>query len=278
MPELPEVETTRQGIAPYLQDQTPLSIQVRQPKLRWPVDKAALTRWCGSPIKQVRRRGKYLILSNTNGHVLIHLGMSGSLRILPVDTPAQKHDHIDLVLQNGRLLRYSDPRRFGAWLFWGEADPLTHPLLSALGPEPLSEAFNRDYLHRHTQKSRRAIKVMIMDSRIVVGVGNIYANEALFQARIHPKQPANTLSMQQISALTASIKAILTQAIEQGGTTLQDFTQPDGRPGYFAQTLQVYGKTGQSCPKCGHAIEQLTIGQRSSYFCPRCQAYNNAHD
>lgn len=274
MPELPEVETTRKGIAPHLLDQRPAEVIVRQPKLRWLVDKAALAQWCGAPISQVHRRGKYLILTNAYGHVLIHLGMSGSLRVLPQSIPAEKHDHIDLLLQGGTLLRYTDPRRFGAWLYWQAADPFTYPLLTKLGPEPLSDAFNSAYLYTQCQKSRRAIKSLIMDSHIVVGVGNIYANEALFQARIHPQQLACTLSEPQVSALTEAIRVILAAAIDQGGTTLQDFTQPDGKPGYFAQTLQVYGKAGDPCPRCQQPIAQMVIGQRSSYFCPQCQAYN----
>ncbi len=278
MPELPEVETTRRGIAPHLEHAIPTQIRVRQPQLRWPVEIASFEHWCGAPITRVQRRGKYLILTNTNGHVLIHLGMSGSLRILLANTQPHKHDHIDLVLHNGKILRYTDPRRFGAWLFWDEPDPLTHPLLAKLGPEPLSDTFNSAYLYARTQKSRRAIKTLIMDSRTIVGAGNIYANEALFQAGIHPSQPAHTLNTQQIKTLTTAIKTILAQAVELGGTTLQDFTQPDGKPGYFAQTLQVYGKTGKPCPTCGHTIEQITLGQRSSYFCPICQAYNKAHD
>ncbi|SIN72018.1 DNA-(apurinic or apyrimidinic site) lyase [Sulfurivirga caldicuralii] len=271
MPELPEVETTRRGIAPALGHATPQKAVVRQPRLRWPVDSDALQRWCGAPINTIQRRSKYLILSNDKGHLLIHLGMSGSLRVLPQDTPAQKHDHIDLLLDNSHLLRYTDPRRFGAWLVHFDTDPLTHPLLSQLGPEPLSEAFNGDHLYAACQKSRRAIKVLIMDSKVVVGVGNIYANEALFLAGIHPATPANTLTPAQTDTLAATIKQVLARAIEQGGTTLQDFTQPDGKPGYFAQQLNVYGHAGKPCPRCGTPIQILTLGQRSSFFCPRCQ-------
>ncbi len=271
MPELPEVETTRRGIAPSLAHAIPQKAAVRQPRLRWPVDKSALQRWCGAPITSIARRSKYLILSNEHGHLLIHLGMSGSLRVLPQGTPAQKHDHIDLQLDNGQLLRYTDPRRFGAWLVHFDTDPLTHPLLAKLGPEPLSEAFNGDTLYAACQKSRRAIKVLIMDSKVVVGVGNIYANEALFLAGIHPASPANTLTPAQTGTLAETIKQVLARAIEQGGTTLQDFTQPDGKPGYFAQQLNVYGRAGEPCLRCGTPIETLTLGQRSSFFCPSCQ-------
>ncbi len=271
MPELPEVETTRRGIAPLLNHATPQSAVVRQPRLRWPVDEAALQAWCGAPLTAVSRRSKYLILSNNNGHLLIHLGMSGSLRILQQGTPAQKHDHIDLHFETGQLLRYTDPRRFGAWLLWPEPDPLTHPLLAKLGPEPLSDAFNGAYLWEKVRSSRRAIKVAIMDSTIVVGVGNIYANEALFLAGLHPATPAKRLTPPQADRLAEAIKQVLARAIEQGGTTLQDFTRPDGKPGYFAQQLNVYGRGGAPCPHCGTTLETLTLGQRSSVFCPRCQ-------
>ena len=271
MPELPEVETTRRGIAPLLQRTTPLKAVVRQPRLRWPVDESALQSWCGAPIATIDRRSKYLILGNARGHVLIHLGMSGSLRILPQDVPPQPHDHIDLILDNGQMLRYTDPRRFGAWLTWPRPDPLAHPLLARLGPEPLGDDFNGDYLHSQARKSRRAIKTLIMDGKVVVGVGNIYASEALFLAGIHPARPASTLAREETERLAQSIRAVLQAAIEQGGTTLQDFTRPDGRPGYFARQLNVYGRAGLPCPRCGTAIESLTLGQRSSFFCPRCQ-------
>ena len=270
MPELPEVETTRRGIAPMLHNRVPRQVVVRQVKLRWPVPVTALQGWCGAPIEQVWRRGKWLGLSSDNGHVLIHLGMSGCLRIVPADCPVQAHDHVDVVLDHGKVLRYTDPRRFGAWLFTA-TDPLHHPRLRHLGPEPLSAAFTSEWLARQCSRSRRAIKALIMDSRVVVGVGNIYATEALFRAGIHPARGANTLSKRAVSRLVAEIQAVLAAAIEQGGTTLQDFTRPDGRPGYFAQALQVYGRAGQPCPRCGTLLHQQQIAQRSSVFCPVCQ-------
>ncbi len=271
MPELPEVETTRRGVEPALSGQIPREVVVRCERLRWPVPVPELRAWCGAPIERVGRRGKWLILSSERGHVLIHLGMSGCLRVLPAETPPQKHDHVDLLLSDGRVLRYTDPRRFGAWLFTAD-DPLCHPRLKNLGPEPLSEAFNARWLMAQCQRSRRAIKAVIMDSRVVVGVGNIYATEALFSAGIHPAQPANTLNARAIERLVSAIRAVLQAAIEQGGTTLQDFTRPDGRPGYFAQALQVYGRAGDPCPRCGAGLEKWVIGQRSSVFCPVCQS------
>ncbi len=270
MPELPEVETTRKGLAPHLSGRTPVRAIVRQPSLRWPVEADALNRWCGAPITAVNRRSKWLVLENAHGHVLVHLGMSGSLRVLPADTPARKHDHVDLLLDDGHLLRYTDPRRFGAWLT-GSGDWRQHPRLAALGPEPLDEAFSTEYLAEHCRNSRRAIKTLIMDSRIVVGVGNIYANEALFLAGIHPTRPACTLTEEETARLHAAIVAVLRKAIEAGGTTLQDFTRPDGQPGYFAQQLHVYGRLGEPCPRCGSRIERMNLGQRSAFFCPRCQ-------
>ena len=272
MPELPEVETTRRGLQPHLIGRIPVSVRVRQARLRWPVDERGLAQWCGAPIEAVNRRSKWLVLENAKGFVLIHLGMSGSLRVLPAGTPAQKHDHVDLLLDDDRLLRYTDPRRFGAWLV-GQGDWRQHPRLKTLGPEPLSDAFSIDQLAAQSHNSRRAIKTLIMDSRIVVGVGNIYANEALFMAGIHPARPANTLSADEVVCLHEAIVWVLRQAIEAGGTTLQDFTRPDGRPGYFSQALAVYGKAGEPCPRCGQAsIERVILGQRSAFFCPHCQA------
>ncbi len=270
MPELPEVETTRRGIAPALIGAVPQQVMVRQPKLRWPVPTEALQAWCGAPIEAVGRRGKWLILSSRHGHVLIHLGMSGSLRLLRDASIPGRHDHVDLVLADGGVLRYNDPRRFGAWLFTAQ-EPLHHVYLASLGPEPLSEAFDGAYLYERACGSRRAIKVLIMDSRVVVGVGNIYATEALFLAGIHPARPANTLSMDEADALARSVRQVLQAAIEQGGTTLQDFSRPDGRPGYFAQRLHLYGRAGQPCPRCGVTLAQIRLGQRSSVFCPVCQ-------
>jgi len=270
MPELPEVETTRRGIAPALESQVPKQVVVRQANLRWRVPVQALQAWCDAPIEQVWRRGKWLVLSSAHGHVLIHLGMSGCLRIVSADLPAQKHDHVDLILGNGQALRYTDPRRFGAWLFTSE-DPLSHPRLCYLGPEPLSEVFSAKWLAQQCSRSRRAIKALIMDSHVVVGVGNIYATEALFSAGIHPARSAHTLSEREIARLVAAIQTVLRAAIAQGGTTLQDFSRPDGRPGYFAQALQIYGRADEPCPRCGTALQKQVIAQRSSVFCPVCQ-------
>lgn len=270
MPELPEVETTKQGIAPHCEQQIIEKCIIRQPKLRWPVDETLAQKLPGLAIEKVNRRGKYLLLSTQKGVLMIHLGMSGNLRVLPQATPVQKHDHIDLLLQNGLLLRYHDPRRFGAWL-WTEDTPEHHPLLKKLGPEPLNEAFNAEYLFQKSRNRRVPIKSFIMNSHIVVGAGNIYANEALFMSQIHPLILAKNLNKTQITALTLNIKKVLTKAIEQGGTTLKDFLTPTGKPGYFEQKLQVYGREGQNCLTCQTPIQKVVIAQRASFFCPQCQ-------
>jgi formamidopyrimidine-DNA glycosylase len=247
-----------------------LHVVIRQPRLRWPVPPELAELLPGMKLRQVGRRGKYLLLDFAEGALILHLGMSGSLRVLAPGTPAQKHDHFDLAFTNDRVLRLRDPRRFGAVL-WTTAPAADHPLLSHLGPEPLGEEFNGAYLRRQGQGRRVAIKNLIMDSRIVVGVGNIYANEALFRAGIHPTRPSNRIALSRYTRLAGVIKEVLKQAIKEGGTTLRDFQQEDGRPGYFAQRLQVYGKTGVSCPICHEPIRHRVIGQRSSYFCVRCQ-------
>jgi formamidopyrimidine-DNA glycosylase len=274
MPELPEVETTRKGIAPKINQQTLTQMVIRNARLRWPVDPALPSLLPGLVILSVSRRGKYLLLETAEGTVLIHLGMSGNLRVLPVGTPAQKHDHIDLLFANDYLLRLNDPRRFGA-LLWHDATQgpvATHPLLAKLGPEPLSTAFNAAYLYQKTRRRKVAIKNLIMNSQVVVGAGNIYANEALFLSRIHPQTLAGTLSQTQCDTLCQNIKNVLAAAIEQGGTTLKDFLNADGKPGYFVQQLNVYGREQQPCPMCATPIERLVLNQRASYFCPRCQA------
>ncbi len=270
MPELPEVETTRRGIAPHLEGQHLRQVVIRQRRLRWPVTRGLDGQLRGQTLHRVSRRAKYLLLEFERGSLLIHLGMSGSLRLLEQDTPAQKHDHVDLVFQSGQCLRYRDPRRFGA-ILWAGTRPLEHPLLRALGPEPLSAAFHGDYLAAQAQGRRCAIKNLIMDHRIVVGVGNIYANEALFLAGIHPARAAGRISRQRYRQLAEHIKTVLAAAIEQGGTTLQDFTASDGQPGYFAQQLRVYGRTGEPCPNCGQPLRSRLIGQRNSFYCGRCQ-------
>ncbi|HHW7507554.1 TPA: bifunctional DNA-formamidopyrimidine glycosylase/DNA-(apurinic or apyrimidinic site) lyase [Mannheimia haemolytica] len=270
MPELPEVETSVRGVSPYLVGQTIEQIIVRQPKLRWAVS-PELSQMAGAKITAVERRAKYLIIRTDKGDILVHLGMSGSLGILSqtANTAFGKHDHIDLVTTNGTILRYNDPRKFGCWLWAEQAEK--HELVAKLGPEPLSEAFTSGYLFAKSRKKTTACKQFIMNNDIVVGVGNIYACESLFMAGIHPELAAQNLTEKQCERLVKVIKEVLTKAIIQGGTTLKDFIQPDGKPGYFAQVLQVYGRKGETCNDCGKPIETKVIGQRNTYFCPKCQ-------
>lgn len=271
MPELPEVETTRRGIAPHVAGQRVRDVIVRHHQLRWPVPRGLRNTLQGHTINSVSRRAKYLLLEFDHGTLILHLGMSGSLRIIAPTAPAAKHDHLDLLLDNGKALRLTDPRRFGAVL-WTTGEPQEHPLLTHLGPEPLSDAFSADYLYPRSRTRNSSIKQFIMDGKVVVGVGNIYASEALFLARINPQATASKVSMARMQRLTAAIKQVLTAAIAQGGTTLRDFVGGDGKPGYFAQQLNVYGREGEPCHACGTVIKQITQGQRSSYYCPRCQA------
>lgn len=270
MPELPEVETTRQGISPHITGQHVKQVVVRQPRLRWPIPEDLLQQLKGRKLLSVGRRGKYLLLSFNNGTLIIHLGMSGSLRIVDEGSVAQKHDHFDLQFRDGKLLRLRDPRRFGAVL-WTDEPPTEHPLIASLGPEPLEDEFNGDYLHAQGRSRRIAVKQLIMESKIVVGVGNIYANESLFKSAIHPTRPSNRISSERYQRLAQTIRETLKAAITQGGTTLRDFRREDGKPGYFAQQLQVYGKTGEPCPICGNPIQNKTIAQRSTFFCTSCQ-------
>lgn len=270
MPELPEVETTARGIAPHVVGQRITRVVVRERRLRRPIPRNFAAGVTGQVIRKVMRRGKYLLLTADDGTLIIHLGMSGSLRVVPVATVAEKHDHVDLQLDNGLAVRLRDPRRFGL-MIWTRADPLRHPLLRGLGPEPLADVFDGDYLYQRSRGRRSAVKVFVMDAKVVVGVGNIYANEALFAARIHPRRPAGQLSRAQCRALAAAIKRVLRQAIGEGGTTLRDFVAGDGRPGYFRQRLKVYGREGGACPRCGKAISCIRLGQRATYFCGRCQ-------
>ncbi|QEL57673.1 bifunctional DNA-formamidopyrimidine glycosylase/DNA-(apurinic or apyrimidinic site) lyase [Chromobacterium paludis] len=269
MPELPEVETTRRGVAPHLEGQTLLGAVVRQPALRWPVPPDLDHILRGETILAVRRRAKYLLLACQHGTLLIHLGMSGSLRVMPAGTPPQKHDHLDLLL-DGRLLRYRDPRRFGAVL-WHVGPIERHPLLNALGPEPLSAAFDGAALFEAMRRRQSAIKLAIMDNHIVVGVGNIYANEALFHAGIAPTRAANALTRGDCDRLATEIKAVLMRAIDAGGSTLRDFVDSDGKPGYFQQSYMVYGRQEAPCRRCGTPIRHIRQGQRSTYYCPLCQ-------
>ncbi|MEN8179060.1 MAG: bifunctional DNA-formamidopyrimidine glycosylase/DNA-(apurinic or apyrimidinic site) lyase [Pseudomonadota bacterium] len=270
MPELPEVETTRRGIAPHIVQAKVVEVVIRQAKLRWPIPLEITGALPGQALQAVGRRGKYLLLSFQHGALIMHLGMSGSLRILNRQTPATKHDHFDLIFDNGSILRLRDPRRFGA-ILWTTGPAHQHDLLKHLGPEPLGGEFQGAYLHAVGQRRHLAIKNLIMDSKVVAGVGNIYANEALFRAGIHPTRPSNRLALPRYARLTDKIIEVLNSAIEQGGTTLRDFQQEDGRPGYFAQSLQVYGRADQPCTQCETPIKQKIIGQRSSFYCPKCQ-------
>ena len=269
MPELPEVEVSKQGIAPWLVGRTVTRVVVRTPSLRWPIP-AEIQQLVGCPIERVERRAKYLLLYSTLGTAILHLGMSGRLRILPIGAAVEKHDHVDIELDNGKLLRLNDARRFGA-LLWTHEDPYQHPLLARLGPEPLTSAFAGEYLYQRNRCKHSAIKPWLMDNQLVVGVGNIYANESLFAAGIDPRRPAASLSPEECERLVAEIKGVLERAIRQGGTTLKDFTRADGRPGYFFQELQVYGRGGQGCVRCGHPLEELKQGQRTTVYCPVCQ-------
>jgi formamidopyrimidine-DNA glycosylase len=269
MPELPEVETTLRGIEPHLVNQRIARIIVRDPRLRWPVP-AEVSKAEGQQLVGLDRRGKYLLLHLEQGGLIIHLGMSGSLRILQESSAPEKHDHIDVELENGVCLRFNDPRRFGAFL-WVDGEMESHELLRDLGPEPLSTEFTTDYLYKRSRDRRVAIKNFIMNGHVVVGVGNIYASEALFMAGIHPQRAAGRISRQRFEGLVAAIRDVLDRAIKQGGTTLRDFVNSDGAPGYFAQELLVYDRAGSDCFQCGTAIKQKVIGQRSSYYCPACQ-------
>jgi len=269
MPELPEVETTRRGLAPHLIGRTVTALDIRQPNLRWPIPRTLRTKLPGQRIDAVERRAKYLLVHTKAGSALLHLGMSGSLRVLPASTPIGLHDHVDWKLDSGRILRYTDPRRFGSQLW--QAPGKVHPLLAGLGPEPLDEAFDGDYLWERSRGRAAAVKVFLMDQAIVVGVGNIYAAEALFAAGVHPKRAAGAVSLPRYERLAAEVRRILEYAITRGGTTLRDFLSPDGEPGYFEQELFVYGRAGAACRVCATPIRALRLGQRSTFYCPRCQ-------
>lgn len=270
MPELPEVETTRRGIAPHVTGQTVLQVIVRQRRLRWPVPARLGRELPGEVIRQVDRRAKYLLLRTDGGTVIVHLGMSGSLRVVDAASPAGRHDHVDLVLADGRALRLTDPRRFGAVL-WTRNLAEHHPLLADLGPEPLDPHFTGDYLYARARGRRIAVKPYLMDSRTVAGIGNIYANEALFLAGIHPNRPAGRVARERYRRLAASVRQVLEESIAQGGTTLRDFLNSEGKPGYFRQYLRVYGRDGAPCPTCAGAIRELRQIQRSTFYCPACQ-------
>ena len=268
MPELPEVETTKRGILPHLKNQQIAGIIVRQPKLRYEVPDNIAHMLKNQKILDVSRRAKYLIINLSSGYLLIHLGMSGCLRITDEKTVIGKHDHIDLILSDNTILRYNDPRRFGLWLYEND-DPDEHRLLKNLGPEPLTEDFNANYLMERAKN--KPIKAFIMDNNIVVGVGNIYATESLYLNKIHPLTPANKLTIAQYTNLCQTIKEVLQKSIIAGGTTLRDFYAANGKPGYFVNELKVYGKKGAPCPKCKTAIDTVTITGRTTAFCPECQ-------
>jgi formamidopyrimidine-DNA glycosylase len=275
MPELPEVETSRRGIEPHLVKQTISAIKIRQHKLRWPVPENLPSLATGQKINEVCRRAKYIYLKLDNGCIIIHLGMSGSLRICTDETPAEKHDHVDICVSGndgtgGKILRLRDPRKFGCVL-WTETDINEHKLIKPLGPEPLEEDFTAEYLHKKASKRQCSIKALIMNSHIVVGVGNIYASESLFKAGINPRRRAGNISLGRLQKLVAAIKQTLNESIKQGGTTLRDFTSATGQHGYFAQKLLVYGKAGESCSTCGEAIRQISQQARSTYYCTQCQ-------
>ncbi|SEP00949.1 DNA-(apurinic or apyrimidinic site) lyase [Luteibacter sp. UNC138MFCol5.1] len=269
MPELPEVETTRRGIAPHVEGRRVTGVVLRRPDLRWPIPPEIATLLPGQVVDAVERRAKYLLLHTAAGTALLHLGMSGMLRVLPADTPPGKHDHVDIVLDSGRVLRFTDPRRFGA-LLWQMPDE-THELLEGIGPEPLTDAFDGDLLWRLSRGRTAAVKTFLMDNAVVVGVGNIYASEALFAAGIDPRRAAGKVSRERYAWLAVEVKRILAYAIERGGTTLRDFLAPDGAPGYFFQELNAYGRAGEPCKTCGAAIRVVTLGQRASFYCPGCQ-------
>jgi len=269
MPELPEVETTRRGIAPYLIGRRVVALAIRQPRLRWPIPQTLRRALPGQRIENVERRAKYILAHTGAGSALLHLGMSGSLRILERDTPPGKHDHYDWQLDSGRILRFTDPRRFGS-LLW-QKPGTTHELLADLGPEPLGDEFDGDYLWQLARGRGVAVKLFLMDQKIVVGVGNIYASEALFAAGIHPRRPASAVSRVRYQRLADEVRRILEHAITRGGTTLRDFISPDGEPGYFEQELFVYGRAGEPCRVCGTPIRAIVLGQRSTFFCTVCQ-------
>ena len=270
MPELPEVETTRRGISPFLVGQTVQTVTIRQRQLRWPIPAELDNALPGQIITAVNRRAKYVLLQTAAGTALVHLGMSGSLRITDCDTAWKKHDHVSIELNNGRCLRLHDPRRFGA-LLWTSAPVEQHPLLQKLGPEPLGNNFNGPYLYDLSRQRRTPVKLFIMDGTVVVGAGNIYASEALFMAGIDPRRTAGRISLARYEKLATAIRQVLQEAIAQGGTTLRDFVGGQGEPGYFKQYLRVYDRQGEPCRSCQTPIRQIRLGQRSSYYCPHCQ-------
>ncbi|MFN0059008.1 MAG: bifunctional DNA-formamidopyrimidine glycosylase/DNA-(apurinic or apyrimidinic site) lyase [Planctomycetota bacterium] len=270
MPELPEVETARRGIEPHLVGQTISEVRIRNPRLRWPIPTDFAARITGAQLLAVARRAKYLLLQTDRGTAIVHLGMSGSLRVLAAATPPNAHDHWDLCLTNGQCLRLRDPRRFGALLFTNEA-PAMHPLLRDLGPEPLESSFSGAHLHARARGKRVALRDFLLDGKVVAGVGNIYASEAAFEAELRPQRAVGRISRGGFDAVARAIQRVLSRAIRAGGTTLRDFQNADGEPGYFNIELQVYDRAGESCRRCGGRVKMARRGQRSLYYCPGCQ-------
>jgi formamidopyrimidine-DNA glycosylase len=270
MPELPEVETTRRGITPHILNQRVARVTVRERQLRWPVPAKLPALMQNQEVSAVNRRAKYLLIETGTGTLMVHLGMSGSLRIVSADQAVLKHDHVDISFANGNVLRFRDPRKFGS-MHWITGDVAAHPLLCDLGPEPLAADFDSDYLFARSRKRKAPVKAFIMDSHVVVGVGNIYANEALFRAGIRPTREAGKISAQRYALLVAAIKEILAEAIRVGGTTLRDFLGSDGEPGYFSQSLAVYGRGEMPCVTCSSVLKEIRLGQRSTVFCGKCQ-------
>ncbi len=270
MPELPEVETTRRGIEPHIDGRSITAVTIRQPRLRWPIPQQVSKSLPGARVQAVSRRGKYLLITTSSGTLLAHLGMSGSLRILPTGTAAGKHDHVDIEFDGAHILRFTDPRRFGCML-WLEPGVTSHPLLDSLGPEPLGDEFSGEYLFKRSRTRKVPIKSFIMDSQVVVGVGNIYANEALYMSGINPRRMAGRVSAARFDELATAIRQVLGNAITAGGTTLRDFTNSEGNPGYFKQSLNVYGRRGLPCNGCGSALKEIRMGGRSTVYCTACQ-------
>lgn len=270
MPELPEVETTRRGLEPELVGRKFTHMVVRNPALRWRIARRTPQAVAGQRVLALRRRAKYLLIDCAQGHLILHLGMSGSLRILDEDVPAGKHDHVDLLLDSGKLLRFTDPRRFGS-LHWSEAPPESHPLLTNLGVEPLSADFSTRWLYAATRGRRAAIKAFLMDARQIAGIGNIYANEALFRAQVNPRRAAGRLSLAATQRLVKAIKHVLRLALKLGGSSIRDFVGSNGVPGYFQLQYRVYDRAGKPCVGCGTPVRGLRLGQRSTFYCPSCQ-------
>lgn len=270
MPELPEVETTCRGIEPHILDKRISNVVVRDARLRWPVPDDLASCLLGGALTKVERRAKYIVLHHTGGFVLAHLGMTGSMRIVTSGEPVKKHDHVDICFEDGVILRYHDPRRFGS-IHWVAGEHLGHPLLDTLGSEPLSDDFSGQSLHARSRGKTQAVKLFIMDAKVVVGVGNIYANEALFAAGIDPRRAAGNVSLARYEDLAQHIKRILAYAIARGGTTLRDFVGGDGKPGYFKQELNVYGRGGLPCVTCAKPLSEVRLGQRTTVFCAKCQ-------